>query len=619
MTQNSVILTFISFLYGKLKNWYLSSGYYKIFDKFASWVGRLFSGSMVYALFSGNSRDRDNGIISKAVNGFFGFFYRLFHGVFTRLASKASESVASNLVKFIINEWYKISVRYYSIMLISFILVRLVILQFAGRGIDVYSIIGLMFATVGLLVDVSPAGLYQGWKSRKLVGLEDLSEKTKLTVGIKPYVVATGALVIGAALGLAIAMPYWYIFVGAMLGLIFIFSKPKAATFLLIGLLPFLPTMGAVGLMLCIMLSMFFKYIMGESPDIKADGFDFACLAFCIALIYGVLNSFAVSSSIPIAMVYIVFVSSFFVIRRCASDKNYMYKLIDTIIAAAFFVSLYGIYQYLFVSADTTWQDVEMFESMKGRIYSTFGNPNVFGEYLLMTIPITYARLIMKNPKGRSAAYICSLALQLVCMVLTYSRGCWIGLVAAMGIMLMMTGRKLTSLCVIALFFVPFILPQSIIERVMSIGNTADSSTSYRVFIWEGTMRMLRDFWHTGIGIGTDAFNSVYPAYSLNAVSAPHSHNLYLHIVVEMGIVGVLVFIWVIRNFFKSLANASKKLPELKPLCCAIGLGILGYLIQGMFDNVWYNYRIYFMFFIMMALAAALCDISKKEGKNEKN
>ena len=42
---------------------------------------------------------------------------------------------------------------------------------------------------------------------------------------------------------------------------------------------------------------------------------------------------------------------------------------------------------------------------------------------------------------------------------------------------------------------------------------------------------------------------------------------------------------------------------------------MIGYLAQGMFDNVWYNYRIYFFFFVLLALGAALKDASGKEAK----
>lgn len=42
--------------------------------------------------------------------------------------------------------------------------------------------------------------------------------------------------------------------------------------------------------------------------------------------------------------------------------------------------------------------------------------------------------------------------------------------------------------------------------------------SNYRVNIWIGTMKMLKDFWFCGVGPGEDAFNTVYP------LSQPQRH-----------------------------------------------------------------------------------------------
>ena len=86
----------------------------------------------------------------------------------------------------------------------------------------------------------------------------------------------------------------------------------------------------------------------------------------------------------------------------------------------------------------------------------------------------------------------------------------------------------------------PFVLPQSILERLISIGNIGDSSTAYRVSVWIASARMARDFWMSGVGFGSDAFAAVYSGYALNGAGfALHSHNFYIQLVVDMGIGGL--------------------------------------------------------------------------------
>ena len=198
-------------------------------------------------------------------------------------------------------------------------------------------------------------------------------------------------------------------------------------------------------------------------------------------------------------------------------------------------------------------------------------------------------------------------------MILTYSRGCWIGIALAMGLMIVFTRRKLTSLLVFAVLLAPLFIPETIMHRLLSIGNVTDTSTSYRVYIWQGTIRMLKDFWYCGVGIGEAAFGNVYPSYSLNAVSAPHAHNLYLHILSETGIIGITAVASLLILFYKYISSSAIKNQENKITAVSLGCAMAGYLAQGMFDNVWYNYRIYFFFFVVLAFGAALKDISARE------
>ena len=57
--------------------------------------------------------------------------------------------------------------------------------------------------------------------------------------------------------------------------------------------------------------------------------------------------------------------------------------------------------------------------------------------------------------------------------------------------------------------YIAFIIPQTIVDRIMSVGNMEDSSTSYRVYIWMGTLGMMKHYWLGGIGMGEAAFSQV--------------------------------------------------------------------------------------------------------------
>ncbi len=619
MIKNSLIISWIVRMYVALSDMYLNSGYYKLYMKISDFFGDLFRKSSLYRRFTKPRRETWGNSFEKTVNSLFGLFHDCFHGMFCAIGRAISRSTCGTLCKFLVENWQCVSIRYYSIMLFIYIIVRLAAIRMVGGIVGPYTVAIAIISCIGIFINVSPAGLYSGCKIKKVIGLPQPEEKAKLTVDFKPYVAVTVSIIIGSIFGLCSLIPMWYVAVAAFIALPLMLSRPQIGVFLIITAFPFIPTMAVVGLCLIVITGSFISYVYNEKQTIKFDMFDLSILLFLIALVFGTVVSYNVSGSIKPALVYIVFVSTVFVIRRVVDNKTRLNTIINSLIAVAFLVSVYGLYQKLTGQAATTWQDQDMFENISGRIYATFGNPNVFGEYLLITIPVTFAAIIGTENKNRKFAYFISLALQFVCMVLTYSRGCWIGILLSMGIMLLMNGKKLLSLCVLGIGILPFIVPDAIVERILSIGNTADSSTSYRVYIWQGTINMLKDFWLTGIGIGEKAFRSIYPIYSLNTIIAPHSHNLYLHIVCEMGIVGAVAFICLVINFFRNSASISLQSKGYKPLMTGLICGMLGYLVQGMFDNVWYNYRIYMFFFIIIALSAAAGTCLKKEKGNAEN
>ena len=203
----------------------------------------------------------------------------------------------------------------------------------------------------------------------------------------------------------------------------------------------------------------------------------------------------------------------------------------------------------------------------------------------------------------------------MVALLLTYSRGCYLGIILAGGIFLLLVSLKFILLFLAGLIALPFVMPKSIINRFTSIGNTDDSSTSYRISIWRGAVELIRDYWYRPVEQGTTAFNSIYPLYALNGVGAQHTHNLFLQIAVETSIFGLVgffaVLFRVIQNILSGIKNAINK--ETKYFLIAFVSGLAGFILQSLFDNTWYNNRVFLVFWCFVALSSALKNISINE------
>jgi O-antigen ligase len=280
-------------------------------------------------------------------------------------------------------------------------------------------------------------------------------------------------------------------------------------------------------------------------------------------------------------------------------------------------VSLFGIYQYFYYDPGSagTWIDSDMFSEITNRVFSTLGNPNVLAEYLLLITPFAFACVLTAKTWPKKLLFLAFTAVMLLCMLFTSSRGGWLGLIFAIAIFAVMLDARLLLVGIIGIVALYFILPDWAIKRFTSIGDMHDSSTSYRYYIWLGTIAMLKDYWLSGIGPGNAAFNLIYPKYSYNTIAAPHAHNLFLQLMCDTGILGLLLFLMILFSFYRTTFSAFSREKErsTRVYLIAAVASVSGFLLQGLTDYSFYNNRVALFFWVVIALGSILARRSKMQ------
>jgi O-antigen ligase len=151
----------------------------------------------------------------------------------------------------------------------------------------------------------------------------------------------------------------------------------------------------------------------------------------------------------------------------------------------------------------------------------------------------------------------------------------------------------------------------------------SDSSTYYRFHTWLGSFDMLGDHLFGGIGFGSSAFERVYPQYAHAGIeSAEHSHNLFLQITVMMGVVGLAVFLAVLLLFAqKNLEyyKNAKASGSYSGVAVAAFCSVMCAIVMGMFDYIWYNNRIFFLFWAVIGISCAAVRISDSLAERTEN
>ena len=434
------------------------------------------------------------------------------------------------------------------------------------------------------------------------------SEKNYLAVFASAGVLAGLGLVLFGVLGAAAVF--------GVMGFLLVMRNTEVGIIMTAALIPLLPTKLILGLAALCVFSYFVNLFFSGKYKIRFNLLDVFVLLYAVMLVINPLISFIPSSSVIVALTYFLYVLFYFAARNVLRTKKQLMLMVKLMVTAGFVVALFGVYQYLtgdMVQTDH-WVDVEMFEETARRVYSTLDNPNVLGEYLLFLIPLAFSLIYcVKNPLHKIIFFGIACA-GLLCMVFTSSRGAWLGLIFAVALFALVADRRLFWIALAAIALLPAVIPESIVTRFTSIGNLNDTSTSYRVFIWMASLVMIRQFWMTGIGMGTETFRYVYQKYAFDAVYAPHSHNLYLQITIDLGVLGLIFILGTVVMFFKKLLlrGGGKQMTALSVALCA---GMLGYLVQGLTDNIWYNYRMVIFFWLIIAVSQVVHSITANKGE----
>lgn len=396
-----------------------------------------------------------------------------------------------------------------------------------------------------------------------------------------------------------------------------IFAMPYLWCFLAVVLAPLIPTMALLALVLLACLATVLRAGIDRERKLARAPVNRYILIYAIIYFIATFTSVTISGSLYIGLLSCVLIMSAFAVENAVTTRKQFDILVKAIVLAGTLVALYGIYQHFFgTGGGETWVDQDMFSDISTRVYSTLQNPNVLSEYLLLIIPLAAALLFAEEGAGRKLFYLMICGILCLCMIYTFSRGGWLGLLFAAVIFLLLVDRRFIFLIIAGGIGLLLFAPDVMVQRFTSIGNVTDTSTSYRVSIWMGTIKMLKDYWLTGIGPGTHAFNMVYPAYSYNTVSAPHAHNLFLQIVCDTGIAGIIVFAILIIVFIRMNCHAISVTKDRRAKMLQIGTlsGAGGFLLQSMTDYSFYNYRVMFLFWAYLAVSAIACRYESLEG-----
>ena len=434
-------------------------------------------------------------------------------------------------------------------------------------------------------------------------------------------------IIVGMALGILtlVVHPLVILFVIALLiAVSVIFVSPEIGVIAALFILPFLSFFEhssiVLGLLVLIILSSFIVKLIRGKRILKFEIIDISVLFFGIIILFSGTISAGGHSGLEEVLLTCGLMTGYFLVVNMMRTRRWIKRCIGALVSSGTIVAMIGVFQYASgIVSNKAWLDTEYFFDIKGRVVSLFDNPNVLAIYLIMILPFAMYMMIQASRGRAKLLGLISVISIMLCIIFTWSRGAWLAAILSITLFLLIYSKKTVRylfLGGLTLPFVAFFLPQSIVRRFASIGDISDSSTLYRVYTWKGSIRIVGDYFFSGIGYGEHAYQAIYPQYAYAGIeSAQHSHSLPLQIIIGTGIIGlvafaIIIFLFAQMNFehIRDTKDISGKLIVSAALC-----SIAAALVFGLFDYTWYSYRIFFMFWVVLAIACARVRVGNDE------
>lgn len=308
--------------------------------------------------------------------------------------------------------------------------------------------------------------------------------------------------------------------------------------------------------------------------------------------------------------------------------------LLGALLMAASVQALIGVYQFTGGSgAPHLWiLDYRYF-----RAFGSFGQPNPFGAFMGMTLPLALSALfgaLHMAWRARSAwlwhsgALGAAAALIGVGLLISWSRGAWLGFGAALVTLILLTPRRfwhafailVSCAGILALAILSNIVPNALLTRFSDFAqdltgfqdvrgvpiNDANYATVERLAHWQAALSMADESPFFGVGFG--GYEAAYARHALVnwQLALGHAHNYYLNVLAETGAVGLAAYI----GMWLGLSAIGLRTLRLENVFQrSVGVGVLSawahIAVHSLFDKLFVN-NLFLHFGAMLGLIGAL-------------
>lgn len=379
-----------------------------------------------------------------------------------------------------------------------------------------------------------------------------------------------------------------------------------------------------LGMSVCLLLAFYWAGMRKPSWRIETGILGGAFWIYALTVAMAVLISASKSESLRYFLFHLMALLLAGMIVSSVTKREELIRITAFAAAGVAISSLYGFWQRAQgIDVDTSTVDLVVNADTPGRVDSFFSNPNTFAQILALLIPLCCGLVLSSRSVWGKLLAGGTVLLGGAATLLTYSRAGWLGLAMAVFLFFFLVNRKsVLVLLLAAVAAMPF-LPESIWNRVLTIFGSSDTSIASRFPIYQAGLRVFHDHCFIGVGLGNEVSTAVLEGTSYydfgRGFRFVHYHNVFLQLMVERGLLGLLAFLGTLFWGCKEGLMRTVGCRDLRYLTCGAIAGLFGMLVCGMGDYIWYYPRAMMLFWFVFAILLSAVRLASGRKQEEEN
>ena len=331
----------------------------------------------------------------------------------------------------------------------------------------------------------------------------------------------------------------------------------------------------------------------------------------------------------------------FVVLASVLQNRNDVRRLLTALVGGAALAALVALVLIPFGAVVT--------DVFPPRVRGTFGSPNNLALVLERAAPLALALALavgvggstgqpgrwgLRRALGTRSLWLLVLALLGTVLILTWSRGAWLGALLGMAVAARplwaraRPGRRLAAIGLPLAALVAVVLITGV-ERIGQLLRIGDSGAVSRLAVWDAAWRMARDNWL--FGVGPDNFLTHYREYmrpeAWREPNISHPHNLLLDAWISLGVIGLVALAAVLALYWRDWARSRRDgAGGSDPLAFGLAGAMAAALTHGLVDHAYFLPELAATFWTLAAAVAALAvvrggeasEVGRRAGGREK-